>query len=104
MSGEVPVTEESVVSVTVMVWFPAVRRMALKLPIPEGMNVSGGRVAAGSVLLKRTRAGLAPAKLKKRSKAEMMKLKPAPLETDAGTAEKANWLVAPACTPMGLEA
>ena len=49
---EVPATDPFVVSVAVMVWFPAVRRVAEKLPAPLASVESAGSEAEASELVK----------------------------------------------------
>ena len=50
----VPAIELLTVSVAVMLWFPAVFRVALKLPTPLLSVEFAGKLAAPSVLVKRT--------------------------------------------------
>ena len=54
MLRETPVTEELAVSVAVIVWAPAVSRVALKVPVPLVNVVSAGRLASWSLLVKCT--------------------------------------------------
>ena len=48
----VPVMEALAVSVAVMVWLPAVTKVALKLPMPLLKVLSAGKIAPASVLVK----------------------------------------------------
>jgi hypothetical protein len=52
--ADVPVMEEFTVSVTLMVWFPAVRRVATNVPVPLVSVTSAGSTEAPSVLMKCT--------------------------------------------------
>src|SRR5438309_1467599 len=54
MGFEVPVTEPLAASVAVIVWLPAVRRVAWKVPVPEESVMLAGRAAAGSLEVKCT--------------------------------------------------
>ncbi len=50
----VPVIEEVVVSVAVMVWLPAVSKVTLKVPTPLVSVASAGKDAPASLLVKCT--------------------------------------------------
>ena len=52
MVPDVPVIDGVTVSVAVMVWLPAVSRVAEKVPVPELSVVLAGRIACGSLLVK----------------------------------------------------
>jgi len=52
--GMEPVIEAATVSVPVIVWVPAVLRVAENVPVPLVKVELAGRVAAGSVEVKRT--------------------------------------------------
>jgi hypothetical protein len=51
---EFPVMEEVAMSVAVIVWFPTVSIVALKVPAPPGSCEFVGRIALPSLLVKRT--------------------------------------------------
>jgi len=78
MLQDVPVIELLALSVAVMVWFPTIRSVALKVPTPPVRPELPGRLADPSVLLKRTVPAYPVTTLLNASSAVTVKLLEAP--------------------------
>lgn len=78
IGAEEPVTEEAVVSVTVMVWLPDVKRVTGTVAVPPDNSWSGGNTAWLSLLVKCTVSTKLVARLLEASRALIVMLKAAP--------------------------